>query len=85
VGFDCDDGCAVGERCPIFKGWREVLKGSLRGIGDLNQRFDDGVYDILQHGWLRRPKRRWKITRVSIPGATDVQMLACMCYTICPY
>ena len=48
---------------------REVLKGSLRGIGDLNKSFYDGVYDILNNGWLRRPKRRGKITRVSIPGA----------------
>jgi len=51
VGCDCDDGCVVGERCLIFKGWGEVLKGSLRGIGDLNKRFDDGVYDILKNGW----------------------------------
>jgi hypothetical protein len=80
VGCDCDAGCVVGERCLIFKGCGEVLKGSLRGIGDLNKSFDDGVYDILCHEWLRRPKRRGKITRVSIPGATDVHMLACMCY-----
>lgn len=77
--------CGGGEVCDIQGLEREVLKGLSSCHWDLNKRFDDGVYDILQHGWLRRPKRRWKITRVSIPGATDVQMLACMCYTICPY